>query len=330
MALVSRGFEIPGDAFDVSFRKPPLSDRNHLPVLIGIGDPVYGPMVGLFFDAPSTPAELNGPVDLTPAHSHPCDNFRIVMKGELWVGQERYHHGEFRIQRSARPYGADGDAPHREGNWRIISFSDRRGSRVRPTNPVMRAEIENEAALAAQREMYGDLLPEILPANDPGIDGLVTTLNKPWSKVQHIDARITEAYTWPEIGEAGRICVSLMAHHEVGPIYLVQRTAAGAEATPSMTFGSDVFRCVIAGSHERDGERVEMGDGRFQAAGVPWERVVAGPEGLDEVIIIGDRRGYVPEVHGADTGSWATTWCAIVGGLLDRLVNEEIPSAGRH
>ena len=59
--IVSRGFEIPGDAFDLSFRRPPLSERSHLPMIIGIGDPIYGPMVGLFFDGPSTPEELAGP-----------------------------------------------------------------------------------------------------------------------------------------------------------------------------------------------------------------------------------------------------------------------------
>ena len=71
-------------------------------MLIGIGDPVVGPLVGLFYDAPSTPEQLAGAPDLAPAHSHPCDNFRIVMKGELWVGQERYHHGQYRLQKSMR------------------------------------------------------------------------------------------------------------------------------------------------------------------------------------------------------------------------------------
>ena len=61
------------------------------------------------------------------------------MKGELIVGQERYHHGEFRLQQSGRPYGQDGDAPHVDGNWRIIFFADRRGHLVRPTNPEIRA-----------------------------------------------------------------------------------------------------------------------------------------------------------------------------------------------
>src|SRR5438094_4650003 len=127
MTIVALGIDLPStEAVDLSFRKPPLSERNHRPILIGIGDEAVGPYIGLFFDAPSTPEQLAGPPDLTPAHGHVCDNFRIVMKGELWVGRERYHQGEFRIQRSARPYGADGDAPHEEGNWRIISFADRR------------------------------------------------------------------------------------------------------------------------------------------------------------------------------------------------------------
>jgi hypothetical protein len=321
--IVSRGFEIPGDAFDLSYRKPPLSERSHIPLMLGIGDRAVGPMIGLFFDAPSTPEELAAPTDLTPAHSHVCDNFRIVMKGELWVGPERYHHGEFRLQRSARPYGADGDAPHVEGNWRIISFADRRGSRVRPTNPELRANVENDAALERSKEMYGDLMPEVLPANDPGVNGLVTSIDKPWSRVQHIDASLSEAESWLPTGEGGRIAVSLMGVHDVGPIYIVQRTPAGRMATPAMTFESDVFRCVIEGSHQRNGEAVEMGDCRVQAAGTRWEPVFAGSEGLDEVIIVGDRSGLPPTVEGEDNG-WAASLQQIVVDLragLEELVS---------
>jgi hypothetical protein len=316
MTITARGITLENDtAFDLSYRKGILSERNHMPLLIGIGDEKVGPYIGLFFDAPSTPEELAGPPDLTPAHGHVCDNFRIVMKGELWVGRERYHHGEFRIQRSARPYGADGDAPHEEGNWRIISFADRRGSRTRFTNPELRARVENDEVIAKQRQDTG---VDILPANDPGINGLVTTLDTPWSKVQHIDASVHDADGWPTIGDGGRVCVNLLAHHEVGPIYIVQRTPAGKLATPAMTFGSDVFRCVITGSHQRNGETVEMGDCRFQAAGVPWEAVTAGPDGLDEVIVIGDRTGRHAAVTGEDNG-WVERIEELVQGMLPDL-----------
>ncbi len=133
------GMDVGADTFDLSFHEPPLSERSGQPMMLGMGDPVAGPLLGLFYDAPSTPEQLAGPPDLAPAHSHSCDNFRICMKGELIVGQERYHHGEFRLQQSGRPYGQDGDAPHVDGNWRIIFFADRRGHLVRPTNPEIRA-----------------------------------------------------------------------------------------------------------------------------------------------------------------------------------------------
>jgi hypothetical protein len=278
---------------------------------------VSGPLVGLFFDAPSTPEQLAGPPDLTPAHSHPCDNFRIVMKGELWVGRERYHHGELRLQRSGRPYGSDGDAPDVEGNWRVIVFCDRRGHRVRPTNPGMRAQSSRPEVIARTKERFGDVLPVILDDADDGVDGLVTTIDKPFSKLGHIDGSFGDSGDWLPVGDGARAAVSLLSEHETGPVVILQRTPAGHLATPGATFASDVFRCVIAGSHERDGATVEMGDTRFQAAGVPWEAVTAGPDGLDELLIVGDRTGAVPDVRGA--GGWASDLGAILDGLRPRL-----------
>ncbi|HLG67099.1 MAG TPA: hypothetical protein VKV36_04420 [Acidimicrobiales bacterium] len=317
--LAAVGLDVDARSFDLSFRRPPLSERSGQPVLVGMGDPVVGPLVGLFFDAPSTPEQLAGPPDLTPAHSHPCDNFRVVMKGELWVGRERYHHGEFRLQRSGRPYGSDGDAPHPEGNWRVIFFADRRGHRVRPTNPELRARAASPEAMAATRARFGELLPVILPDDDDGVDGLVTTIAKPFSKLGHIDGSFDEAAGWEPVGASVRLAASLMGAHDAGPVVLLQRTEPGAVATPACTFGSDVFRCVVSGSCRRGREDAVMGDTRFQAADVPWDEVVAGPEGLDEVIIVGDRRGATPRPTAADGAGWAARVTELVAELHDRL-----------
>ncbi len=314
------GLAVGDQDVDLSFRRPPLSDRSGQPILIGIGDPVAGPLVGLFFDAPSTPEQLAGPPDLAPAHSHPCDNFRVVMKGELWVGPDRYHHGEFRLQRSGRPYGRDGDAPHVEGNWRIIFFADRRGHRVRPTNPELRAQSADPAAIARTMEHFGDVLPVVLDDQDDGVNGLVTTIDKAFSKVGHIDGSFSEADGWEPVGGSGRMAVSLMGVHEVGPVVIVQRTPPGQVATPAATFGSDVFRCVIRGSYRRGGDTVEMGDCALQAGGRPWPAVVAGNDGLDEVIIVGDRRGAVPAMSGPGAGAgWAGTLTSTLGRLEAQL-----------
>ena len=70
------GVPVDGDELELSFRRGPLSERSAMPVLIGIGDPVMGPLVGLFYDAPSTPEQLASPPDLAPAHSHPSGRQR--------------------------------------------------------------------------------------------------------------------------------------------------------------------------------------------------------------------------------------------------------------
>ncbi len=308
------GLRLDGDAVELSFRRPPLSERSGDPVLIGIGDPVAGPLVGLFYDGPPTPEQLAAPPDLAPAHSHPCDNFRVVMKGELWVGQERYHRGQFRLQRTGRPYGRDGDAPHPDGNWRIIFFADRRGHRVRPTNPELRAQYASSEAIAHTKEHFGEVLPVVLPDEDDGVNGLLTTIDKPFSKFGHIDASFEEAAGWEPVGVGSRVGVTLMGAHDLGPVVVVQRSASGELATPAMTVQSDVFRCVIGGSCRRGDMTMLMGDTIVQPGGRPWEAVVAGPDGLDEVIIVGDRRGLPPVAAGPGR-DWADT----VGNLVDRL-----------
>jgi hypothetical protein len=306
------GMSIDPEEVGLSFRRPPLSGRSGQPILIGIGDPVVGPLVGLFFDAPSTPEQLAGPPDLAPAHSHPCDNFRVVMKGELWVGQERYHHGEFRLQRTGRPYGRDGDAPHVEGNWRIIFFADRRGHRVRPTNADLRAQYASPEAMARTRDHFGAVLPVVLPDSDDGVEGLVTTIDKPFSRLGHIDSSFDEADGWEPAGDGRSMAVTLMGLHDAGPVVILQRTAPGRQATPAFRFDCDVFRCVVRGSHTGAGS--EMGDMLLRAAGRRWDEVVAGPDGLDEVIILGDRRGAIAQVDADDSG-WTRTLQRLVDGL---------------
>jgi hypothetical protein len=109
-----------------------------------------------------------------------------------------------------------------------------------------------------------------------------------------------------------------MGLHDVGPVVIVQRTPAGRVATPEMTFDSDVFRCVIAGSFRRGAEVVAMGDTQLHPSGYTWTEVVAGPDGLDEVIIIGDRRGATPRATGAGD-DWASTVTSLLESLASGL-----------
>jgi hypothetical protein len=73
-----------------------------------------------------------------------------------------------------------------------------------------------------------------------------------------------------------------------------------------MTIGSDAFRCVIEGSYELGGRVLEMGDTLVRAANRLWEAAMAGPDGVDEAIVIGDRRGALASVE-ARHSEWPDT-----------------------
>jgi len=299
----------PGDEFEISFSRPPLAERSGLPMLLAFGDDLVGPLMGLFFDAPSAPEQLAEPPDLTPAHAHAADNFRICMVGELWVGPERYHHGEFRIQESGRPYGADGDAPHPEGNWRLIMFADRRGHRVRPVNPELRAEID-----ARRDETLARMAPyvrELLDDDDKGVVGMGTNLGAR-SRIGHIDGSFADAHRWDDIGHGATVAAALLGLPDRGPLVMLVRTPGGQVAAPAGTYASDTFRCVISGTARVGDRDLHMGEMMVKAAGRTWPAVVAGDNGLDECFVVGDRRGAVPAT--AD-GQWAGS----VRALIDRL-----------
>ena len=104
-----------------------------------------------------------------------------------------------------------------------------------------------------------------------------------------------------------------MGAHDVGPVVIVQRTEAGAEATPEVSFDTEAFRCVIRGEALSATRTLEMGDTALRAAGQVWEPVIAGPNGLDELIILGNRRGSAPHVAADDP------WAEQLASLLTKL-----------
>jgi hypothetical protein len=301
--------EPPGDEIEVSFSRPPLSERSGRPMLLAFGDDDIGPLMGLFFDAPSAPGHLDDPPDLTPAHGHAADTFRICMVGELWVGAERYHHGDFRFQESGRPYGADGDAPHREGNWRLIMFADRRGHRERPVNPELRARVDARRDDTLTR--MAPYVRELLADDDKGIVGMGTNLGAR-SRMGHIDGSFADTERWDDIGRGAKVAAALLGVLDGGPLVMLVRTPAGEVAAPAGVHASDTFRCVIAGSAHIGERHLRMGDVLVEAAGRPWPAVVAGADGLDECFVVGDRRGAVPETPDVE-------WARALHALVDRL-----------
>ncbi len=113
-----------------------------------------------------------------------------------------------------------------------------------------------------------------------------------------------------------KVAAALLGLPDLGPVVFLFSTPAAQVAAPACTFGTEGFRLVVGGSYSLDGRERTMGDMRFQSSDSPWEQIIAGPDGLDEVVILGDRRGASPTVP-ADPNAQA--WARDVDALLDGL-----------
>jgi hypothetical protein len=96
-------------------------------------------------------------------------------------------------------------------------------------------------------------------------------------------------------------------------------------ATPATSFETDVLRVVLSGSFEIDGRLYEPGDVRVQRAGTWCESIAAGPDGLEEIIVLGDRRSATPQLEG--TEGWAGALDTIVAQLRSQLDRATAPSS---
>jgi hypothetical protein len=268
-----------------------------------MGDELCGPVllfIGL--DGGVTPPDA-------PAHLHATDNWRMSLRGVLAMGRDRYAAGEFRFQQGWKPYASDNFAVGPDGGWTVLVFADRRGMRVRPVKK------EGPALDAGSRRfgawlgiVAGDMVSED-PADGAGDSALVTTLDrfKRGSKIDHSFSRADE---WEPVESGVRVSAGLMGDPSAGPVMVLSRLAPGARSIAGDAIGSELLRIVVRGTALIDhSDTMESGDMRVLEAGADTGSVTAGPDGLDEVLVIADRRGVAPSSALGD----------LVGGLIDVL-----------
>jgi len=99
---------------------------------------------------------------------------------------------------------------------------------------------------------------------------------------------------------------------------VLARTRPGAVAAGAFRVDTEVFHMVVRGSASIGGAEQLAGDMRVQRPGSPLDTVVAGPEGVDELIVFGDRRGATPEFLG-DTVGWPSVVVALRAELAQEL-----------
>lgn len=238
------------------------------------------------------------------AHMHASDNWRISLKGELPVGRKNYGPGEFRFNAGWRPYPSDNGAQGPEGGWSAVFFADRRGTAVRPVSTSLTedqaAVFEGAALVSDWAEVGGDAVD----LEDTADESCLLTTFGSLNNSGYLNGSFDERENWCH-DDAGRaVAGALMGHATMGPIVLLSHAPAGPTEVPDRTLDTDIVRIVVNGSCTVDGKDYRAGEIRLQKAGAPAGPTVAGDGGVDEVVILGDRRVVFASLR--DQGGWSS------------------------
>lgn len=245
--------------------------------LMLFGHPSEGPFAVL---ASTTPTDLEPP--RVPAHGHESDTWRISVLGGSPMGNEMYGPGEFRWQAGGRPYGADGYASGPEGGYTFVMFGNRRGF---PTQPV-KAEFaqqfaERDGALASA---FGIDISSF-PDDARGVRTTLGTLDK----AGKVNGAHHGAGAWTATAPGLQTSAGVLGHQTVGPLVVQAHAEPGVAVLDALTVDTEVLLMVVAGSCSVGDRSYTRGDLRLQDAGAALPPIVAGDDGLDVCIVVGDR-----------------------------------------
>jgi hypothetical protein len=252
---------------------------------VHIGDDTCGPVMFFFTVIPGI--ELPE----SPAHGHASDNWRMSMRGVLPMGPERYHAGDFRFQQGWKPYGSDQMATGPDGGWSLLVFADRRGTKIRPVRPE-EGGFPDERVISDWAHLKGDQVSD-LPEDGAGPAGLATTTGR--IRGGHVNGSFQQSAQWPEVRSGVRMLATLMGDKTCGPVMVLVDAEPGSVVVGARTLGTEVVRTVIDGSCTIGDQSYGAGDIRIDEAGASSNAVIAGDDGLKEIVLFGDRRALLGE-----------------------------------
>jgi hypothetical protein len=219
---------------------------------------------------------------LSFAHAHASDNWRISVRGTTNMGRDAYTQGQFRFHDGGVPYASDNFAWGPDGGYGIIMFADRRGFPIRPVKAEL-AEQMMPAQEAAGRAMGIDVQDPC-----PGAPAIITTLG-PTTRA-HLDGGFDTSEQWDEIVPGVRMAAGLAGEPTCGPMLVFVDCAAGTEAVPVRSIGSETIIAPVSGSLDAADVTMSHGDVRVEEADVDHPALMAGPDGAQVVVIFADRR----------------------------------------
>ncbi|MFV0524204.1 MAG: hypothetical protein ACK5RL_06875 [Acidimicrobiales bacterium] len=264
---------------DLDFRDPTVwTDFMGIPSLSMLfGDEEAGPYV---FLSASVPMEDQMPTGFS--HAHPSDNWRISVRGTTNMGRDEYRHGQFRFHDGGVPYAGDNLAWGPEGGFGLVLMGDRRGFAITPVKADIAERVEPTQARAAAAMGVERLDP------CPGAPAIRTTTGG--TARAHLNGGFDDVDAWIDAAPGVKLYVGLLGEPERGPAVCLVRADAGAVAWPARTLATETLLVPVDGSVEVDGAILDQGSVRLDAAGVAARELVAGPDGVSLVAIVGDRR----------------------------------------
>jgi hypothetical protein len=281
-----------------------------LPIMIG--DEQCGPFVVLSYVEPSE--EM---MPLSFAHAHASDNWRISVRGTTNMGKDTYEQGQFRFHDGGVPYASDNFAWGPDGGYGIIMFADRRGFAIRPVKASIAEKItpQQEAAAAGLGIDMQDPCP--------GAPAIATTMG-PTTRA-HLDGGFDTAASWAEIAPGVRMAAGLAGEPTCGPVLVLLDCDAGCEAVPTRSLGTEVIVAPVSGSVRTADVELAQGDVRVEEADAPHPPLVAGADGAQLVLIVGDRRALRASLDdGSLAGALGTALSPVLAELQSQLA---LPSA---
>ena len=276
-----------------------------LPIMIG--DEHCGPFVVLSYVEPT-----DEQMPLSFAHAHASDNWRISVRGTTNMGRDAYEQGQFRFHDGGVPYASDNFAWGPDGGYGIIMFADRRGFAIRP----VKAEIAER--VTPEQEMAGAALGIDMQDPCPGAPAIATTMG-PTTRA-HLDGGFDSSDEWDEIAPGLRMAAGLLGEPTCGPVLVFLDCAAGTEAVPARSIGSETIIAPVSGSIEAGATTLAEGHVRVEEADVEHPALVAGPDGAQLVLLVADRRALRTALDGgAVAGPLGTALSTALADLQGQL-----------
>ena len=262
-----------------------------------LGDPKTGPAI-LFTDREP------GPEAGIRAHHHRAGTFRIMIGEEpkqikhagRWMG-----FGDFFAIDSKVMYAERLGSVH---HLSLVMEADRRGS----VSLFAKEDLAQVAQTFKDRVKsgFGFDWPVWERDEDATPSKFVTTFAETPERFASIPGSLDDD-TWTVLSDGSAVAAVFLEGPEDGPLVVMTRNAPNAVEAPAGAYASDRLRLILQGDCRIGDRTYGAGQLRITAAGVSDEAIVHGPSGSTQLLILADRRGWLP-VDAVETPETARLW----------------------